>query len=155
MDISSKGLTTVHTYAAKIWKYEEDITIYRELEKEGRLPVRVLVCLDEIFEKEEDTETKMSKVTYGSYKLFVDGSLGSRSAALLEPYCDDQNNCGILLCNQEELDNNMIKAYGKGMQLAIHAIGDKALEMTITSIENVLKAFPYKGQRHGGNFGWL
>ena len=147
MDIASRGLTTVHTYAAKIWKYEEDITIYRELEKEGRLPVRVLVCLDEIFEKEDYNKTKMSKVTYGSYKLFVDGSLGSRSAALLEPYCDDHNNCGILLCNQEELDNNMIKAYEKGMQPAIHAIGDKALEMTLTSIENVLKVFPYNGQR--------
>jgi len=51
MEIASKGLTTVHTYAAKLWRYEEDITIYRELENEGRLPVRVLVCLDEIFKK--------------------------------------------------------------------------------------------------------
>ena len=137
----------MHTYAAKLWKYEEDITIYRELEKEGRLPVRVLVCLDEIFEKEDYNETKMSRVNYGSYKLFVDGSLGARSAALIEPYSDDQNNYGILICTQEELDNKMIKAYEKGMQPAIHAIGDKALEMTITSIENVLKVFPYNGQR--------
>ena len=147
LDISSKGLTTVHTYAAKLWKYGEDITIYRELEKEGRLPVRVLVCLDEIFEKEKYSVAKMSRVNYGSYKLFVDGSLGSGSAALLEPYCDNQSNCGILICSQEELDNKMIKAYEKGMQPAIHAIGDKALEMTLSSIENTLKLFPYNGQR--------
>jgi len=147
IDIASKGLTTVHTYAAKLWRFEEDLTIYRELEKEGRLSVRVLVCLDEMFEKEDDNEAEMSKATYGSYKIFVDGSLGARSAALLEPYCDDQNNYGILICNQEELDNKMIEVCRKGMQPAIHAIGDKALEMTITSIENVLKLFPYNGQR--------
>jgi len=146
-DIASRGLTTVHTYAAKLWKYEEDITIYRELEKEGKLPVRVLVCLDELFEKEDYNETKMSRVTYGAYKLFIDGSLGSRSAALIEPYCDDKNNYGILICTQEELDNKMIKAYKKGMQPAIHAIGDKALEMIVSSIENVLNIFPYNGQR--------
>ena len=146
-DISSKGLTTVHTYAAKLWKFGEDITIYRELEKEGRLPVRVLVCLDELFEKEDYNEAKMSKANYGSYKLFVDGSLGSGSAALLEPYSDNQNNRGILICSQEDLNNKMINAYEKGMQPAIHAIGDKALEMTISSIENTLKLFPYNGQR--------
>ena len=146
-EISSRGLTTVHTYAAKLWKYEEDITIYRELEKEGRLPVRVLVCLDEIFEKEDRNKINMSRVNYGSYKLFVDGSLGARSAALIEPYSDDQNNYGILICNQEELDNKMTKAYKSGMQPAIHAIGDKALEMTISSIENILKVQTYNGQR--------
>jgi len=146
-DIASRGLTEVHTYAAKLWEYEEDITIYRELEKEGRLPIRVLVCLDEIFEKEDYDETKLSRVKYGSYKLFVDGSLGARSAALLEPYNDDQNNYGILICSQEELNHKMLNAYEKGMQPAIHAIGDKALEMTVTSIENVLKKFPYNGQR--------
>ena len=146
-DIASKGLTTVHTFSSKLCKYEEDITIYRELEKEGRLPVRVLICLDELFEKEDYNVAKMSRVTYGAYKLFVDGSLGSRSAALLEPYCDDQNNYGILICTQEELDNKIITAYENAMQPAIHAIGDKALEMTISSIENVLKVFPYNGKR--------
>ncbi len=133
--------------ACSLWKFGEDITIYRELEKEGRLPVRVFVCLDELFEKEDYNEAKMSKANYGSYKLFVDGSLGSGSAALLEPYSDNQNNRGILICSQEELNNKMINAYEKGMQPAIHAIGDKSLEMTISSIENTLKLFPYNGQR--------
>lgn len=146
-DISSKGLTSVHTYAAKLWKFEEDITIYRELEKEGRLPVRVTVCLDDLFEKENYNQEKMSKANYGSYKLFVDGSLGARSAALIDPYSDDQNTHGILICSQAELDEKMKIAYKKGLQPAIHAIGDKALEVTITSIENVLKVFPYNGQR--------
>lgn len=146
-DISSRGLTTVHTYETKLVENDDEITIYRELEKEGRLPVRVLVCLDKIFKKDNFIDKKMSKVTYGSYKLFVDGSLGSRSAALLEPYSDDQNNYGILIYSQKELDNKMIEAYENDMQPAIHAIGDKALEMTLSSIENILKKFPYNGQR--------
>ncbi|HBP64250.1 MAG TPA: amidohydrolase [Desulfosporosinus sp.] len=146
-DMASKGLTSVHTYAAKIWKFEENIEIYRQLEKEGSLPIRVLVCLDELYEKENQDIIQMSKVSYGSYKIFIDGSLGARSAALLEPYSDDPGNSGILLCTQEELYIKMRKGYENGMQLAMHAIGDMALDAAVTSIEEILKEFPYNGQR--------
>ncbi len=49
----SKGLMSVHTYAAKIWNYEEDPNLYRALDRSGELPLRVLVNLDELFEPEE------------------------------------------------------------------------------------------------------
>ncbi len=148
-DMSSKGVTTIHTYAAKIWKYNEDIEIYRGFEREGRLPVRVTVCVDELFEPEKLTEEQMGdpnrKVQYGSYKIFSDGSMGSRSAALREPYSDDPENSGFVICSQEELTEKVLKGYEKGLQPAIHAIGDRALDMTLTAIENTLETTRQKG----------
>ncbi|MEL7654376.1 MAG: amidohydrolase [Bacillota bacterium] len=136
-DMVSKGITVVHTYAAKIWNYEEDVAAYRELDQKGALPIRVVVSLDEPFEPEERSKDPHDKVKYGSYKLFTDGSLGSRSAALTEPYHDDPDNSGILI-DKEKLIQEVKKAFQKGLQPAIHAIGDRALDITLDAVETVL-----------------
>lgn len=152
-DMVSKGITAVHTYAAKIWNYEEDIEGYRELERRGELPLRVVVSLDELFEPDgrpiisddrpiipDDRpiiKKPFRKVKYGSYKLFTDGSLGARSAALTEPYHDDKNNYGISV-DRQKLNRELRKAFQKGLQPAIHAIGDRALDLTLDAVETVL-----------------
>ena len=148
-DMSSKGITTIHTYAAKIWQYNEDINIYKNFEKEGKLPLRVTVCIDELFEPEILTKEKLNnpyrKVQLGAYKIFSDGSMGSRSAALKEPYSDDPENSGFMLFTQEELNNKILTGYEHGLQPAIHAIGDRALDMTLSAIEYTLKTTKEKG----------
>ena len=148
-DMSSKGITTIHTYAAKIWQYNEDISIYKNFEKEGKLPLRVTVCIDELFEPEILTEEKLNnpnrKVQLGAYKIFSDGSMGSRSAALKSPYSDDPENSGFMLFTQEELNNKILIGYEHGLQPAIHAIGDRALDMTLSAIEYTLKITKEKG----------
>ena len=148
-DMSSKGITTIHTYAAKIWQYNEDINIYKNFEKEGKLPLRVTVCIDELFEPEILTKEKLNnpyrKVQLGAYKIFSDGSMGSRSAALKKPYSDDPQNSGFMLFTQEELNNKILTGYEHGLQPAIHAIGDRALDMTLAAIEYTLKTTKEKG----------
>jgi predicted amidohydrolase YtcJ len=148
-DMTSKGITTIHTYAAKIWRYNEDIELYRSFERESKLPVRVTVCLDELFKPEVLTKEQKNNpdrlVQYGSYKLFTDGSLGSRSAALKKPYADDAGNKGFAICTQDELNDRVLKGYEHGLQPAIHAIGDAALDMTLTAIENTLKVTKMDG----------
>ena len=148
-DMSSKGITTIHTYAAKIWQYNEDISIYKNFEKEGKLPLRVTVCIDELFEPEILTKEKLNnpyrKVQLGAYKIFSDGSMGSRSAALKKPYSDDPQNSGFMLFTQEELNNKILTGYEHGLQPAIHAIGDRALDMTLAAIEYTLKTTKEKG----------
>lgn len=148
-DMSSKGITTIHTYAAKIWQYNEDINIYKNFEKEGKLPLRVTVCIDELFEPEILTKEKLNnpyrKVQLGAYKIFSDGSMGSRSAALKEPYSDDPKNSGFMLFTQEELNNKILTGYEHELQPAIHAIGDRALDMTLSAIEYTLKTTKEKG----------
>ena len=148
-DMSSKGITTIHTYAAKIWQYNEDISIYKNFEKEEKLPLRVTVCIDELFEPEILTKEKLNnpyrKVQLGAYKIFSDGSMGSRSAALKKPYSDDPQNSGFMLFTQEELNNKILTGYEHGLQPAIHAIGDRALDMTLAAIEYTLKTTKEKG----------
>jgi predicted amidohydrolase YtcJ len=71
--------------------------------------------------------------------------LGSRSAALNEPYFDDKGNKGFVVCSQEELNEKVLISYRKGLQPAIHAIGDAALDMTLTAIENCLEITKSEG----------
>ncbi len=148
-DMSSKGVTAIHTYAAKIWRYNEDINTYRELDETGELPVRVTVYMDELFKPEVLTEEQKTDpyrlVQFGGYKLFSDGSLGSRSAALQEPYNDDPQNSGFVVCEQEEFNKKVLHAYENGLQPAIHAIGDRALDMTLTAIEETLRVMKERG----------
>ncbi|NLY82765.1 MAG: amidohydrolase, partial [Clostridiales bacterium] len=138
-DMAEKGITTIHTYSAKIWNYEESIETYEGFEKRGILPVRVTVCLDELFDAPDKINDNPDKlVQLGAYKLFTDGSLGANSAKLREPY-EGLDTDGLMICTEDELYERMKIAYDRGLQPAIHAIGDKALEITLNAIEKTLK----------------
>jgi predicted amidohydrolase YtcJ len=84
----------------------------------------------------------------GCVKMLVDGSLGGRTAALKEPYADDPTNKGLLLYHEEELRQLVSKAHDSGYQLAIHAIGDHAIELALDAIEEAQKKTPRKNRRH-------
>lgn len=148
-DASSKGLTMMHTYAAEIWKYMEDIEDYKELDREGKLPLRVTVCLDRLFDQpvltSKEKDDPFRKVQLGAYKLFADGSLGSRSAALYQPYEDDPGNCGIMVTPGDQMNEKVLNAYRLGLQPAIHCIGDRGLGVVLTAIENCLKVMREEG----------
>ncbi len=140
---SSYGVTMMHTYAAKIWNFAESTGIYEELDKEGLLPARMSVCLDEMFEPEILTEQERKdpfrKVQYGSYKIFVDGSLGARSAALFEPYVDAPDTKGLFVIEQKDLNEKTYLAYRRGLQPAIHCIGDAGTDAVLQAIEYTLE----------------
>ena len=148
-EASSQGLTTIHTYAAEIWKYTEDPEDYLCLDRKGQLPLRVVIYLDTFYRKPYLTRREMDdpyhKVCYGGHKVFSDGSLGSRSAKLLAPYSDDPETDGILVQSQQELNDHVLKAYEMGLQPAIHCIGDKGLDCVLTAIEYTLE----KSRQHG------
>jgi hypothetical protein len=146
-DMVSKGLTSFHTYVEKVWSREESPETYRELEREGTLPLRVVVSRSEWFDPPErpDVKDPLQKVRCGSYKLFTDGSLGAGSAALTEPYSDDPGNCGIL-AGREELILEVREAFRRGLQPAIHAIGDRALDLAMDAVETAVREEkPVKG----------
>ena len=83
-----------------------------------------------------------------SVKLFEDGALGSRGAALLEPYSDDPGNSGILFHDQESLNAMVLKAVGKGYQVNIHAIGDRANRTVLNAFEKARDEFGDQGLRN-------
>ena len=141
-DAARVGMTTIHTYAAEIWKYEENPEDYLELDRQGELPLRVVIYLDTLYHKPYLTYKQMAdpyrKVGYGGYKIFSDGSLGSRSAKLMAPYSDDPSTDGILVQTQEQLNEQMYTAYRMGLQPATHCIGDKGTDCVLTAIEYTL-----------------
>src|SRR5439155_21419167 len=73
----------------------------------------------------------------GPVKVFGDGSLGARTAALFEPYRDDPSEGGMLIHPPRELRDLLARIHGAGFQAAVHAIGDRAIELVIETIEAV------------------
>ena len=86
---------------------------------------------------------------FAGLKLFADGTLGGRTCAMRESFSDDDGNCGLLNHSDEELRSLLFEAQKRSIQVQIHAIGDKALEQTISCIESVTAelgnpAVPYR-----------
>ncbi len=143
------GLTAVH------WLVDssEEIRTLQEMRDSHRLPLRVYLgissnLLNELTRLGIKTGFGDNWLKIGFVKLFADGSLGARTAALTEPYADDPNNTGMLLYPQEELNNMILRAHDAGLQIGVHAIGDKAIRSTLVAYENALKKNPQKNHRH-------
>lgn len=105
---------------------------YRELDDRGMLRVRVF-CKVQARDVQDLTVDDVPPVDAGrklrlaGVKAFMDGSLGARTAALGEPYADDPGNSGMLLYRPEELSRIVSGAEASGLQLSLHAIGDRAV----------------------------
>ena len=85
----------------------------------------------------------------GPLKIISDGSLGARTACLSRPYADDENARGIPLYTNAELNGLISLANEKGLSVAVHAIGDGAVEMCLNAIENARLEMPHLHPRHG------
>ncbi len=82
-----------------------------------------------------------------SIKFFLDGSLGSRTAALMEPYEDDPHNYGLLTYTKEELEHLMKKIRQAKKTIAFHIIGDAAFNMAVTVLEKIPPVLPHQKDR--------
>jgi predicted amidohydrolase YtcJ len=120
------GLTTVHD--AGIGAGELDA--YRDLIAHGELPIRIYAMIGgpgDLWRRylERGPETG-ERLTVRAIKLFADGALGSRGAALLAPYSDDPGNTGLMMLTREQIERIAREAKAHGFQVATHAIGDRA-----------------------------
>ncbi|MCC8357096.1 MAG: amidohydrolase [Oscillospiraceae bacterium] len=84
----------------------------------------------------------------GCFKLALDGCFGSEDAALTSPYANDPNNVGVLYYSQEEINDFVIRANRMGLQIAMHAIGDRAVEQAVTAYEAAMADYPREDARH-------
>jgi len=102
---------------------------YRELEKQGKIKIHInTYMIDECLEDEKRLIEELSQgkfVKLCGIKFLLDGSLGSKTAALLEGYSDNPKNFGITRMSYDELESKVIKADQLGLQISLHAIGDK------------------------------
>ena len=135
-ELLSKGLTSVSDMGIDF----DTLDFYRQMEIKGYLKMRVHIYLDEkCLADKNRIKTEMQRnvqslVQVRGLKLFVDGSFGASSGALYEPYADDPENKGILRIQPDRLKHLTRLADELGMQLSIHAIGDKALTYTLDAL---------------------
>ena len=135
--IAEAGVTSVHWLVLS----ENELPIIQKLHAEGKLLVRVNVIVPDVLLKEtigfQSTDSLMLHV--GGAVIATDGYLDSKTAALLQPYSDDPNNNGKLLCTQQELAASVAQVLARGLQPVIHAMGDKAVDTALKVIEQTSK----------------
>jgi len=137
------GLTEVHDMGADLGT----IAIYKKLAEEGQLPLRIYVVLDggnrdaveQYLKTGAEVDLYGGRLTVRSIKLYADGALGSRGAALLEPYGDDPGNRGLTLISSGDLRDAADRALSHGFQLCVHSIGDRANTMVLDAFDSVYK----------------
>jgi hypothetical protein len=146
--MAAHGLTGVHDAGTSL------DTLRRLLHREaaGKLTIRVHALADgdagalEALCRLGPVDTP--RVTARGVKFYADGALGSRGAALLDDYHDDPGNRGLLFESDEAMQRLVDKAMGCGMQLAIHAIGDRANRQVIDVLTAGQRRFPDNPGRH-------
>lgn len=158
---ASKGITEVHTDDLELIPKElygkSILDAYMELDKEGKLPIRIyqqcylptIERLRAFLDAGYKTGYSTGHFTIGPLKLFADGALGSRTAALREGYLDDPTNFGLLNFTDQEIDNLIDLANKSDCQVAIHGIGDRVIDQIISAIEKALTVHPREDHRHG------
>jgi len=141
-DLAQHGVTSAQDYSP-VW---ENFQIYEELEKEGKLTARITEWLpfDESVEeltKKRDSHPQSDLMLHtGMLKGFMDGSLGSHTAALLEPYSDDPKNSGLPRYDQAKLNDLTKERVLAGFQIGFHAIGDKGVQLALDAFAEAEKA---------------
>jgi predicted amidohydrolase YtcJ len=152
-DIARSGITSVqdNSDAENGEAYWDDFQMFEQLERDGKLTVRVSewlpfsASLDEL-KKRRDAHPQSDKMLHtGMLKGFLDGSLGSHTAAMLQPFSDDPKNSGLPRYEQAKLNDMSKERLAAGFQIGFHAIGDRAVEMALDAFAEAEKAARAKG----------
>ncbi|PYX07815.1 MAG: amidohydrolase [Acidobacteria bacterium] len=131
-DLAQWGITSAQDNSS--W---EDFQIYEQLEREGKLTARISewLAFDDSLEKLKAHRAAHpagdNLLHTGMLKGFMDGSLGSRTAALLDPYADDPKNSGLPQYDQAKLGAMSKERADAGFQIGFHAIGDRGVQMAL------------------------
>ncbi len=140
-NVAKNGITSVQDYSE--WA---DFQAFQQLKEEGKLTVRITewlpfnLQLNDLQNMRAQGGTQDPWLKTGALKAFTDGAMGSRTAAMLEPYSDDPSTSGILTSDPEKLTAMAIQRDKAGFQLAFHAIGDRANRIALDVFEAVAKA---------------
>ncbi len=148
--MTSLGLTGVHEMGAG----QDIVERYARRIEAGRFPARVYVFSDGAGATLDwmcgngALEHPSGRLLLRAVKLYEDGALGSRGAALLSDYTDDPGNVGLLFQDQERLRAQIDKALGCGFQVGLHAIGDRGNREVLDALEYTMMQHPANPGRH-------
>ncbi len=153
----SYGITSVMDAAVGQVAGFDEIRAYNLAKLQKRLPVRTWLVLlgdpgpsivQKCYEAGLVSGVGDDMLTVGAVKIFLDGSAGGRTAWMSKPYLGDDNNIGVQILPDAELEALVLDAHKMGYQLACHAIGDAAIGQLITAYEKALAAYPDPDRRH-------
>lgn len=145
------GLTSVHDAGVGVdtWK------LYKSFADSGKLTTRIYgmvagagTVFDTLSSEGPVKSYADDMLVLRSVKLYADGALGSRGAAMLEPYSDDPGNEGLLFNSQQEMTRQVMKAASEGYQVNVHAIGDAANRQALNAFEAVKDSLGEQELRH-------
>lgn len=147
--LNKVGLTSVHDMYAS----QQELELYHKLAATDELTVRLNSALDwdtftEIGDQVRTDSFARDMLRVRTVKMAMDGALGSRGAALLEPYADKPGYRGLLQMSTEELTDRLERIAKAGYQGAIHAIGDRANRVTLDAYEKALPPRHRRAVRH-------
>ena len=144
------GLTGVHDAGAGA----TELDVYQELARSGQMKFRLNAMIsddaktiDDWFKRGPLVDGYNGTLWVRSVKLYADGALGSRGAALLEPYSDDAKNIGLLVSAPAHIQEVAGRALKAGFQVNTHAIGDRGNRLVLDAYEAALKATPTADHR--------
>lgn len=148
-EVARLGVTMVHDIT-----YRNDLRVYQKFEKEGKLSCRIY-CRLPIAEVRKHSELGIENgfgsdfLKIGSLKAFADGSLGSSTAWFFDPYESDHSTCGLPMeiVTTDSLRVWSLEADKAGLQLSIHAIGDRANSFVLDMFEEIVKTNPARDRR--------
>jgi hypothetical protein len=151
--LARHGVTTVVEAAAG----RAQLDAYRALERSGALTARVVVAMradPEAGPSQVDSfaawraEYRSDVIHPEQVKVFLDGVIEARTAAMLEPYTDRPGWAGVPNWSAERLDSLVTRGVAAGFSIHVHAIGDRAVRMALDAIERVEQGQPRDGRRH-------
>ena len=132
----AEGITSVHDAGINLMNAE----VYLSLADSDQLDLRIYAMIGGAGEVLDSIGKPIKKygndrLDIASVKLYSDGALGSRGAAMIEPYSDDVENRGLPFWTQQQLDEKTLKANRMGFQVGIHAIGDLGNRMALNAFD--------------------
>lgn len=148
------GLTMVHTDdLGTSGGLQTSMDLYDQTGRAGLPPFRARLkvsarTLPELIERGLKTNDGDEWFRIGPLKLFADGSLGGGTAALEAPYADDPTSCGLPLLDEAAMNDIVGRAHRAGVQVAVHAIGDRAARIALDAIALAQAAEPGRHLRH-------
>jgi len=150
-ELARVGLTSVHDAGVDVTQDR----LYRAYADAGKLTTRVYGMIGGA-DKDFDVLAKNGPLNdYGNgmyalraVKLYSDGALGSRGAALIKPYSDDAHSHGLLFFKSGQMDTMMTKAMRRGYQVNVHAIGDAGNKQILDIYQKEVSATKSAAQRH-------
>lgn len=153
--LTKEGITSVHeagAYGALLMK-----TLQRGTERDI-VKQRVYSILFSFIDNEDfvynyidsgiSTGFGSEKFKIGPIKLMVDGSSSAPTASVIDEYCSDKGNHGILCYSPDEVDQVLLDAHKAGFQVTCHAVGDNAVTVVVDAIEKALLQYPRENHRH-------